>query len=148
MDLLEDVRHAQRVHPFGFWSADGLRVECSLLVHPARQWAIATELCHKAYPSLQRCQAELAAALQRTYGLAPAALTLFIRYAYGPGCATIYVTRFDPGQAAGPGRQPLVPRQELLAEDEAAQLIQSLVEDRAPAPYWRARHESAPQQTN
>ena len=138
MDLLEDVRSAQRVHPFGFCSADGQLVRCSLLLHPVRQWAVATELGRTAYPALQQCQAELAAALERTYGLAPAALMLFTRYAYGPECATIYVTRFEPAPAGGPGRPYRVPRQELLSEDEAAQLIQALAEDRPPASYWRA----------
>lgn len=143
MDFLTEVTQAQQVQPFHFFDASSKPTRCNLVVHPARKWAIATELTEGGYTGLAQCSITLATKICQEYDIEPEALILFTRYAYAPNYSSLYVVRFGHGSRDFfEGVHFVAPHRDALTEDEAAQLVQELTNGQAPPASWRALAQS------
>lgn len=139
MEFLSEVAEAQQVQPFHFFDANGKPTRCSLVVHPAQKWAIATELANTAYTGLAQCPTTLATKICQEYEIEPEALILFTRYTYAPDHSSMYVVRFGHGtRDFFEGVHLVAPSRDALTDADVAELLQSLSNGQAPATAWRA----------
>ena len=139
MEFLSEVAEAQQVQPFYFFDSSNQPTRCSLVVHPAQKWAIATELSATAYTGLAQCPITLAAKICQEYEIEPEGLILFTRSTYGTDYSLFYAVRFGHGHRDFfEGVHFVAPSRDKLTDDEAAELLQTLSSGQAPAPTWRA----------
>lgn len=138
METPLDIPGTQQVRPFHFFDAQHQPTRCDLVVHPAHQWAIATELPQNGRAGINQCPQTLAAKICGEYEIDPAALVLLVRYAY-PDTDSYFVVRFVQGDRdlfdgftfLGPSREPLDP-------DQVAELLAQLTAGEEPRATFRA----------
>lgn len=70
-----------QVQPFHFFDPHHQPTRCELVVQPAQGWAVATELPDAKGAGLMYSLTTLAAKICQEYEVAPAQLSLFVRYA-------------------------------------------------------------------
>ncbi len=135
LHTLAGVTHALPFHLYDDVKRQPTR--CELVVHPGQGWAVATEMAGGA--GLAQCHLTLATLICQQYPIAPAALTLFTRYAYTTAHESIYAVRFGVGERDLFDDIRFVgPRREALNSEDVAALQQALTTGQAPAPGWRA----------
>ena len=138
METPLDIPGTQQVRLFHFLDAQHQPTRCDLAVHPAHQWAIATELPQNGRAGINQSPQTLAAKICGEYEIDPAALALLVRYAY-PDTDSYFVVRFVQGDRdlfdgftfLGPSREPLDP-------DQVAELLAQLTAGEEPRATFRA----------